>query len=169
MKIFEMFLLWHVVWAFQKSLSHWFRIYLTSRFASALPHCNRKSHSPITFRYKLKVKTTLRGRRIGKKRCLWLLSHVRKFLKRRHKTKMITQDLTNISVFYHTYKKDPDYGPDIEPRLWNLNKAPRQWKFRPRSWILAWNKSEIKKERLSWNWYKSYKTVHRLNKMIILK
>ena len=56
-----------------------------------------------TFRYKLKVKITQRGRTIGKKDVIWLLPHVPKFLKRRYKTKMIAQDLTNIPVFYHTY------------------------------------------------------------------
>ena len=38
---------------------------------------------------------------------IWLLPHVRKFLYWRYKTKMIIQDLRNIPVFYHTYKKGP--------------------------------------------------------------
>ena len=61
----------------------------------------------ITFHYKLQAKTTEKAHTIRKKDVTSLLSHVRKFMKRRYKTKMITQDLTNIPVFYHTYKKGP--------------------------------------------------------------
>ena len=29
MKVFQMLLLWHFLWAFEKSFSHWYKLYLT--------------------------------------------------------------------------------------------------------------------------------------------